>query len=738
MPNVPAEPDWALLRQMKPSLSTEHIESIAKLSEIYLQPEATEFSEDDLISNLQALWKLSKQQNAKINKKDAKLIEKISNTANLFFRSNNAHHRITMNKGESQPKTRISMYAAIQEGTTIMKDGAKKARNFFKPEYREIVRKIGLKANWRNLQILCDFDKELKAAGAKEGEEYSLDKMLAFGIYNHHIKDASELQFLCGILVKLRRESGFHNQKAIIEALAGDPWLLTVNETSKLLAKNSVSEKEFVDSVVNSQKQKIRYPFDEVQNSILKIIDAADGNKYCLESAFSLLELGEKYASGLSADFWPNFIRSGLEKISQKRLLRMGKDGTFSEKFFTVLGCQPFYLSDAAIELALADAGKSEQFYEDKIIKGAHSFMVIDGKREYSYHFCLADIKKSRFVLDVVAPLWVVADGFERKALLKKGFLGESADSDVIDKLANALKVDEKLWLDLSHQYCKYVGSRLWFSGDHNHYPLNKKILDAFEANPRFRILFPTGDNRSLKKFWLAAFGTGEDDGRAEHLRRNLETILELEKERPGIFRKLYETQGITHYERHSEKFWLTQYDKIGKRTVKPILAIIEADKDHNAAFRAFGGETEHLEKDFDVRIFGALKKREAAKALLLTHSRYGKISVLILAGHGTRGGVILGQDTIIASDITNNKVSRLFSKKPSVIFISCSTGAPGAIVWKISEKYTNVHFHAPKEPASYEKIIYLGEKDGRHIFDVRWHKSEIKAEYVGGKLVEA
>ncbi|MFA6907516.1 MAG: J domain-containing protein [Candidatus Micrarchaeia archaeon] len=73
-PKAPAEPEWDLLRQKKPTLSTEHIECIAELSEAYLQPEATEFSEEDLISNLQALWKLSTKGNARMKAGHARKI----------------------------------------------------------------------------------------------------------------------------------------------------------------------------------------------------------------------------------------------------------------------------------------------------------------------------------------------------------------------------------------------------------------------------------------------------------------------------------------------------------------------------------------------------------------------------------------------------------------------------------------------------------------------------------------
>ena len=76
-PKSPAEPDWELLRQKKPALSAVHIERIAELSEVYLQPEAAEFAEGDQVSSLRALYELSKQQGAKMSKAHAKKIQKM-------------------------------------------------------------------------------------------------------------------------------------------------------------------------------------------------------------------------------------------------------------------------------------------------------------------------------------------------------------------------------------------------------------------------------------------------------------------------------------------------------------------------------------------------------------------------------------------------------------------------------------------------------------------------------------
>ena len=63
----------------KPRLTPAHAERIGELSGIYLSPsaEAVELSEDDLLSNLSALWKMARQQGSGMKKAHAKAIEKM-------------------------------------------------------------------------------------------------------------------------------------------------------------------------------------------------------------------------------------------------------------------------------------------------------------------------------------------------------------------------------------------------------------------------------------------------------------------------------------------------------------------------------------------------------------------------------------------------------------------------------------------------------------------------------------
>ncbi|MCX6771014.1 MAG: hypothetical protein NTX79_03090 [Candidatus Micrarchaeota archaeon] len=73
----------------KPDLTSKHFEEMAELSDIYLTrtADAVEFSEDGLLSNLRALYNLSRQQGKRMKKAHAKKIERLAINADMLFRT---------------------------------------------------------------------------------------------------------------------------------------------------------------------------------------------------------------------------------------------------------------------------------------------------------------------------------------------------------------------------------------------------------------------------------------------------------------------------------------------------------------------------------------------------------------------------------------------------------------------------------------------------------------------------
>lgn len=98
MPKAPKAPEPPDLAQ--PKLPAEHLNDIAELSVQYLGAEASEFSEEDLLSNLALLQEMSVQPKPKVSKRDARRIQKIAMVAFSAFGKNSP-------KGErfSEPHT---------------------------------------------------------------------------------------------------------------------------------------------------------------------------------------------------------------------------------------------------------------------------------------------------------------------------------------------------------------------------------------------------------------------------------------------------------------------------------------------------------------------------------------------------------------------------------------------------------------------------------------------------------
>ena len=119
-PQAPAGPDWDLLKKKKPTLSMEHIENIAELSATYLESDAVEFSEDDLLSNLYLLWQMSKAPKAKMSKKHAKQIEKIVISA--FAKHLHPITEAPANKSQAQSMMQLRSSAdMLQQSDQIIK-----------------------------------------------------------------------------------------------------------------------------------------------------------------------------------------------------------------------------------------------------------------------------------------------------------------------------------------------------------------------------------------------------------------------------------------------------------------------------------------------------------------------------------------------------------------------------------------------------------------------------------------
>ncbi|MDO8340261.1 MAG: tetratricopeptide repeat protein [Candidatus Burarchaeum sp.] len=214
---------------------------------------------------------------------------------------------------------------------------------------------------------------------------------------------------------------------------------------------------------------------------------------------------------------------------------------------------------------------------------------------------------------------------------------------------------------------------------------------------------------------------------------KSLTMIAELEKQRPGAFKTLYDVQGIRHLGRYGLSTIISQYDRLGipDPAGKPVMLVLFPWGDWNGSFYHSGRHIHEMEKYFDVRIVEAKTRYEAARRLINISNTCGKISTLLLGGHGTQMSVRLDNahsdsaGKIIADQlVSGGDLSRYFIAHPSVIFVSCSAGAEGGIMYKTSFKYKNATFYASAVPSTIDEMNFVGLVDATPLFDIAWRQA--------------
>lgn len=697
-----------------------------------------------MAANLAALCELAKNQ-GKMRSKDAKKVERLAMAA-MHLWSGKARQE-SHSGGEAQQKP---THFALQGSETIMGGKFRDAKGMLNKEYRGILGKLGLKNTMENARTLREFEKSLAAINCGCG----ISGMLEFGYYNGKIRSPGDLGFFCSIIPKLGLGGPIKHDGIMENAIMASPWKLAEGEITRFCEIAGSSGKSRArDKIIGKM---LESDAGQTGRNISLLASSAVENKYCADALFGLVE---SYCSRNNPDD-EALLEKMLKEISRLGLLSAGGAGghafdklaahRHANAFFNALAARPFILNDGEIGKALADASWEEQAYLDAIVrKTCENWAGME---------MLRNAPKSRFVLDAVPGIWSGMLYYDREKLIGSGFLSESGDALVQGKLASALETDKELWLGLLHEYARPISESSVLSSGLSRKGFSGRLNSAFKRNPCFKVLAQEAD---LKKFWRAGWNYLHDDNALQDqaLQKNMGMILSVEGKRPGFFHAMYAQSGITHFERHSEEFWLAQYDSIGKRSRKPLLVLLEADADHSCAFQNLGELAEHLSEQFEIRVYGAATNREAAMRLVSAHRDYGKIDVMFMAMHGDNGAMQLGtlsyKGTLTADAILglggqragkNGKAKQtvglmgMFSEFPTFLFISCSTGAPGegAIAWRISERHPNADFYAPETKSGTSTIVYRGIKDGHHSFSVNWGEGVKGAKYSKGKYVKA
>lgn len=223
-------------------------------------------------------------------------------------------------------------------------------------------------------------------------------------------------------------------------------------------------------------------------------------------------------------------------------------------------------------------------------------------------------------------------------------------------------------------------------------------------------------------KVLMSAWRSHEYNGRkTPNILGNIYCIGQIESKKPGIASFLFEKRGIRHFDRYPEELLLDQLIKDGDQE-KPYGILINPENDWNGAFsqnqRVWANMYRQIKRlGYNLRIMECSSKQDVARQLISLSRKYGerhKISFAFIGGHGTEKSIKFGGDkernTLFISDLEGRGVQRtknFFEPHPTIVLISCSTGAEKGIGYELSQKF-GAKVIASKVPTNIREANFL------------------------------
>lgn len=234
----------------------------------------------------------------------------------------------------------------------------------------------------------------------------------------------------------------------------------------------------------------------------------------------------------------------------------------------------------------------------------------------------------------------------------------------------------------------------------------------------------------------------------------NLKTITELEEKQPGTTMFLYKEFGIIDFGRYPTDMLLKQAEEFDD-TSKPYGVILYPFNDWNGAFYADKKAFEELYKgvkgEFSLRVVECEGKIDVARALIKLNRKYNppdgtgyKIQLAILGGHGTEDSIRFGGEeerhVLRTKDLMGKgteKASQFFDENPTIILVSCSTGADAGIGLELSKKL-RAKVIAPKTRTNLTSL-YASRNRGqeRFRFNAKFAHEKQRSTFVAGAVLE-
>lgn len=206
---------------------------------------------------------------------------------------------------------------------------------------------------------------------------------------------------------------------------------------------------------------------------------------------------------------------------------------------------------------------------------------------------------------------------------------------------------------------------------------------------------------------------------------QDVQRIISLEKQVPGLTNFLMEKCGIYEFNRYPEELLIAQLEQFEDKE-SPYGVLIGASRDRRGAFSAAQKSLGELHKrlkklGYNLRITECGSKMELARALVVFNQRYGenqKISFAILEAHANKGLIQLGRvkkgdeetervNALRVKDFLgqdSSGASRYFVDNPPLIFTGCDAGQKGGVAGQIGVAM-KARVIAPRSKASFVNI---------------------------------
>jgi len=251
---------------------------------------------------------------------------------------------------------------------------------------------------------------------------------------------------------------------------------------------------------------------------------------------------------------------------------------------------------------------------------------------------------------------------------------------------------------------------------------LSEKLYEARQELQKFGFKPEEVDN--VIEYWDKSFADATE---------NILIMRAVEYAVPGGAKILHDEFGIKEFRRYPAELLISQLKE--RNIDQPYGIILLPRADHNGSFdndvKIYKKLYQETRGHHGIRVTEAGTRFEIGRRLLGLDKKYGaknKIDFAIIGGHGEEDKINFGQglDMIHFEGKGIKRTREFFSKEPSIILFSCSTGAIGGLAEKIRDTFESTTIIAPDQPTGVADldVVYTGNHP---TFEVEYKEAEAK-----------